>query len=291
MVKNIVFILTEGDHDSAFIFRILKSHGFTTYKKIIKDFPPPLNNFLMTDILNVTISEVKIQEAKTRFLPNHVVESGNNIIMVYSIGGESKDANRISLIKAVNAFNVRDIDAFQAIKDTKISVLYFFDADEEGVKNRIEQIRRELSIAFSPEKIPTVFTSSEIYLIDDIGVGGYIFTEVDKDTGLLEDILIPLMKDDNDDIFKEADAFLSMHNRTALFRGKVTTDKKSGDIKKVNGQKFSYKKSLVGTVGQLQKSGKSNTVCISDSDYLNDTKIKANLTCIDIHGFIKKAMI
>lgn len=291
MAQNIIFVLTEGDHDSAFIYRILKSNSFTTYKKIIREFPPPLDKFLMSDILNVTISEVKIQEAKTRFLPNYVLESGNNIIMLYSLGGESKDVNRISLIKTVNAFNVGDEDAIQALKDTKISFLYFFDADNAGVKQRIEQIKDELSVAFTPEKIPTEFISSTIYLIDDIYVGAYIFTEEDKDTGLLEDILIPLMKENNDDIFKEADAFLNIHERTVLFKGKVISDPITGIIKKVNNQKFSYKKSLVGTVGQLQKSGKSNTVCISDSDYLDDAKIKTNTTCVEIHKFIQQVMI
>jgi len=34
MAKNIIFILTEGEHDAAFIYRILKANGMET------DFPP-----------------------------------------------------------------------------------------------------------------------------------------------------------------------------------------------------------------------------------------------------------
>ena len=49
MAQNIVVILTEGDHDAAFLYRILKANGFVKYSKLIKDFPVPLNNLLATD--------------------------------------------------------------------------------------------------------------------------------------------------------------------------------------------------------------------------------------------------
>ena len=67
---------------------------------------------------------------------------------------------------------------------------------------------------------------------------------------------------------------------------------KDGDIlKKVNKQKYTHRKSLIGTVGQLQKSGKSNTVCISDADFLNNDKVLANDTCKEIVELIKQVMI
>lgn len=289
MAQNIIFILTEGDHDSAFIYRILKANGFTTYSKLIKEFPKPLDAFLATDILNVTIDEVKVQEARTRFLPSYVLTLGNNTVLLYSVGGDSKSDIRIPLIKTINAFNVQDPDAIQALKDTSISVLYFLDADDLGIAARTEQVKAELNSAFTKSQAPEIFIHSTIYTIEDLKVGAYIFSEAGTDKGLLEDILIPLMRQGNDDIFNEADKFITSHENTVLFKGKQTVT--DGVVKKVNGQKFSYKKSLIGTVGQLQKSGKSNTVCISDADYLDNGKITGNATCVAIHQFIQQVMI
>ena len=82
MAQNVLYILTEGSHDAAFVYRILKTHGFTTNNELIKNYPQPLNNFLSRDILNVSIPEVKIQEARSRFLPAYVMNRGNNLILL-----------------------------------------------------------------------------------------------------------------------------------------------------------------------------------------------------------------
>ena len=71
------------------------------------------------------------------------------------------------------------------------------------------------------------------------------------------------MRQDNDDIFEEAEKFLGIHSSCNLFKEKLTYDESWTVLKKVNKVKYSHKKSLVGTVGQLQKSGMTNTVCIA----------------------------
>jgi hypothetical protein len=220
------------------------------------------------------------------------MQKGDNIVSIYRVGSDSKDKIRIDFIKAVNALNIDDPDAIQVIKDTQISILFFFDADDKGVDKRIEQIKKELKISFSVSEAENIdmLENKKILSIEDINVGGFIFVESGKNTGLLEDILIPLMKQENDDIFNAAETFLDIHEKTSLFKGKVKYDETGTIKKKINGEKYAHKKSLVGTVGQLQMSGKSNTVCISDADYLNDEKIKANSTCIDIYTFILKAL-
>lgn len=297
MVKNIVFILTEGDHDSAFIYRILKANGMTTNHKIaIKDYPTPLKELMTNGISSIPVEELNMEVARSRFLPSYIMQKDDNIVSIYRIGGDSKETIRTGFIKSINAFNTPDPDAIQTLKDIQISVLFFFDADDKGIGTRIDQIKKELKLSFPESEVENIdkLVNKEIFLIEDINVGGFIFTEVGKDVGLLEDILIPLMKKENEGIFYMANYFLGIHEGTNLFKSKVEyggmiIDKTK--IKKVNKQKYSYKKSLVGTVGQLQMSGKSNTVCISDSDYLNDEKIKLNTTCVDIYNFIQKVLI
>lgn len=294
MTKNLVFILTEGDHDAAFIYRILKANGMATNHQIpIKDYHYPLNELIKNGVSSTSIEELNMETARSKFLPSYIMEEDNNLVTIYRTGGDSKASIREGFIKQINAFNVQDPDAVQLVKDTNISVLFFFDADDKGVENRMAQIRGELKKSFPSSCYGEIDTLKEkdVLLIEDIKVGGFIFTKVGETVGLLEDILVPLMREDNDDIFDSAEDFLAIHEQTNLFKGKVTYCSNDSTIKKkVNGKKYSHEKSLIGTVGQLQKSGASNTMCISQTDYLNETKIKANQTCVDIFSFIMKAL-
>ncbi|WP_271785354.1 DUF3226 domain-containing protein [Aquimarina algiphila] len=295
MANNTLFILTEGDHDSAFLYRILKANDFTSYKNKIKDYPAPLNSFLKTDIINVSIPEVKIQQARSRFLPHYVMQNGNNLIFIYSIGGESKNEIRTALISALNAFNIDDEDdlAIQALPNTSMSVLYFFDADDKGTDFRVTQVINEIKPAF-PEftfEENSHYKASTFYQIEDLKIGTYIFREEAEDKGMLEDIMLPLMQQDNDDIFEAAETFLATNTTCKLFKDKLKFNNEGTILKKVNKQKYSHRKSLIGTIGQLQKSGKSNTVCISDADYLNNDKILSNNTCGEIIKLIKQVML
>lgn len=287
MENNVIFILTEGDHDSAFIYRILKANGFSSYSKIIGDFPTPLNKFLQIDVKNISIPEVHLNVAKSRFFPSEVLSKGSNLILIYSIGGESKSSLRISLVKALSAFNSQDPDALQGAPNMNMSVLYFFDADNVGVAYRIKQVEEELEGIFHDKECR--LSNMNLANISEINFGVHVFTEPNKDQGMLEDIIIPLMKKDNDEIFDAAMSFLSIHNNTRLFKNKLTYGQNTSVIKKVNGQKYAIKKSLIGTVGQLQKSGKSNTICIREADYLDEHKITTSSTCTNIFEFISKA--
>ena len=289
MAQNLLYILTEGSHDAAFVYRILKTNGFSTNNTKIKNYPQPLNDFLSRDILNVSIPEVKIQEARSRFLPAYVMNRDSNLILIYSIGGESKAEIRISLIKALNALNEPDPDAIQAVPNTSISVLYFFDADNQGTEARMNQMLGECKLAFPKVDFEQKYDPAEFHLFEDIRVGAYIFRKPEADEGMLEDVLLPLMRNGNDDIFEAAEKFLAINLTCTLFSASLKLDD-SGQILKVNGESYSHKKSLVGTVGQLRKSGKSNTVCISDAEYITDDKIKADPTCTDIMSRINKVL-
>lgn len=290
MAQNIIILLTEGDHDAAFIYRILKANGFPKFSKKIKDFPPPLNELFAKDILNVSIEEVNIQQAKSRFLPTNIMQKDKNLILIYTIGGDSKSEIRIKLISVFSDLLSNDKDQIQVIKDSEISFLYFFDSDNKGVSKRLNEINAELKVVYKSVFSLGFTKNTEIIEINEIKFGAYIFTEKGKDVGKLEDVLVPLMEKDNEDIFKAADNYLSIHGNTNLFKNKIQyrADK---SIHKVYDDVFHYKKSLIGTVGQLQKSGKSNTVCISDAEYLNEVKIKASSACVDIFAFICKVII
>ncbi len=296
MVNNFIFILTEGDHDAAFIYRILKANGFKTYSEVIGKFPPPLAGFLQQDIFNVSIPEVKIQQARSRFLPQYTMELDRNLVLIYSIGGDSKGTIRTELVKALNAFNIQDDDglAIQALpEDTHMSVLFFFDADDKGSDVRVSQMVNELKPAF-PEftfQEDDAYSPSVIYSIEDMRVGAFVFRSTEEDKGMLEDILLPLMQKDNQEIFDAAETFLEINKSCQLFKDKLKYDESGTVLKKVNGITYSHRKSLIGTAGQLQKSGMANTVHISQTDYLNNEKILGDDTCKSVFAFIKQILI
>lgn len=289
MAQNIIIILTEGDHDAAFLYRILKANGFAKFSKIIGKFPPPLNDLLSKDILNVSIPEVNIQSARTRFLPKNVVTEGENIFLIYAIQGDSRGDIRTKLIAAFNNFNTKDPQEIQVIKDTTVSVLYFLDADNKGIDARLTEINNELTAAFAGVVFEKFTANGSLKTVDDILIGVYIFVKAGEQTGKLEDILLPMMEAGNENIFQLANSFLSIHKDTILYKDNIELNE-DNSIKKVFGDKYHPKKSLIGTIGQLHKSGKSNTVCISDANYLNDEKLKASEVCNEIVKFIRKAM-
>jgi hypothetical protein len=292
MAKNIIFILTEGDHDSAFIYRILKANDMKTNHKIaIKLYPPPLDKLIEKGATSVSIEELNMEQAHSKFLPSYIMEKDDSIIPIYKVGGDSKDEIRIKFIKSVKNWfppNKYSLSALEN-KDTRISILFFLDADDKGVTNRIDQIKEELKKTFSEEEIEDInkIENKKTCLVFDINIGAFIFTENNKDAGKLEDILIPLMEKENSDIFDKAKEFIGIHKSTQLFKDKLKYND-NGIIIKVNKKDYCEKKSLIGTVGQLQVSGTSNTVCIAKTDYLNDDKIKSNETCNDIYDFIQK---
>ena len=293
MINKVLFILAEGDHDIAFIYRILKVNGFKTHNKKIKEYDEPLRQLFQLDILNISIREINIMAAKSKFLPYRIMVSDDNktnTIVLYSIGGESKDESRIALLKALNSFNQEDDDdlSIQAYPNTEMSVLYFFDADDLGTDFRMNQIKEELVRAFPHFAFEATYDASAFHNIEDMKIGAYIFRELDNDKGMLEDVLLPLMQEGNDEIFKAAEVFLATNETCVLYKDKLEYDKNDASVlKKVSSDKYSHRKSLIGTVGQLQKSGKSNTVCISDADYITKDKINSNTTCIEIINLIK----
>ena len=293
--NNILFILAEGPHDTAFMYRILKANGFREYNKKIKDFPKPLDSLLQKDILNVSIPDENIQNARNRFLPSYVMQLDNNLIVLYSFRGDTDGKGRISLINTVNLFNIVDEEddlAYPASPNTSFNILYLFDADEIGTNGRMNQIKGELVKAFPDFTFATTYSASTFHTIEDMKIGAYIFREEDNDKGMLEDVLLPLMQDGNDDIFEAAETFLAVNHTCNLFDGKlILTEDEEPKLFKVNGKKYFHRKSLIGTVGQLQKSGSSNVVCISQADYLNNEKIKASKTCNEILDLIKTVMI
>jgi len=277
-MTNNIFIITEGDHDAAFIYRILRANDIEKYHAIIKDYPKPLNELFKNILTALPIDDLKIDMRRSKFSLNYILKYNDNTISINTTIGDSHIDTRKDFVNIVKQFTTTNPDEIEVIEDASFAILFFFDADDHGIDKRVSQIRKEVSMLFKQDTIEEI-ENEKIVIIDKIKIGIFVFTKQGTYKGLLEDILLPLMKEGNEEIFDKAGEYLKMYEKIDVNTGKRKYDD------------YNYKKALVGTTGQLQKSGTSNTVIIRHTDYLTDEKIKADNICNKIFSFIKKAMI
>jgi hypothetical protein len=134
------------------------------------------------------------------------------------------------------------------------------------VKSRIDFIQETYSETIKPCKFAKFET--------------YIFHENDK--GKLEDIVLPLMEENNEDLFAKTKIFLENYTNPIF-----PTNSKAKEQR----QDFDKQKSLIGAIGQLHKSGRSNEVHITDTPLITKEKIERNIKCQEIIKFIEGLMV
>ena len=270
MKKKIVTILCEGPHDAAFLRKILRANGFNSYDGIkIKEYPTPMDAFVKRNLEKSNIEDLNIQEAKkAAFIPNNVLQKENTYLFSYILGGATK-MNRMNDF-LINMFKLTKKDEksteYDVAENTDFAVLCFFDAD-----NDMKIIDKNIKDSLKNEGIDCVIEEEVHKCIKyhkGLKIGFYIFTEDDHNTGKLEDIILPLMRKDNEDVFSVAEEYINK------FSKKADKDKDKG-------------KKIIGVTGQLEKPGCENTVHIRQTSYITDEKIKANSKCQEILNYIE----
>jgi hypothetical protein len=293
MANQIITVLCEGPHDVAFICRILKSIGYKSNESVkIGEYPKPFDALLTREATKTDVEQLNLSELRRNFLPSNVLLRDENHVFLYSLGGDGKKDTRQRILTELRSLIVEEGEIIaDRNNDTILSLLYFFDADDHGVAARLSHINAEMKATLPAEITTDLFTNNgDKAHVSKLKLGAFIFTGDDDNTGKLEDILVPLMRADNELSFDAATSYLNTHHDDArLFPLKLTeaggiiTEVRS--VKQKEKEKFDDKKSLIGTVGQLQRSGKSNVVCISDTDYLSLDKMSKNAKCIQIATF------
>lgn len=296
MATQIIIALCEGPHDVAFITRIFKCIGFVSNEnRKLNEFPHPMDKLMSQEVTQTQVEELNLTEIRRNFLPSNTIQKDDNYVFMFSMHGDGKKEPRKKILKNLR-LNVREegeIKTDRPDANTQLSVIYFFDADGKGVASRLSEISDEIKHVLPSMPANTFSTNGAVSTIEGIKIGCYIFTGADDNIGTLEDILIPIMYEQNENIFDNASKYLNDHyDDSRLFPLKlknengVTSEIRSEKAK----DKFDYenKKSLLGVVGQLQKSGKANTVCISDTDFLNLSKIQMAPKCKEIIEFINR---
>lgn len=298
---RIVFVLCEGPHDVAFLSRLLSAGGYTKYLKKLCQYPYPLNGWFTTISKDLRIDDLNLERITDDIkavLPSKAMvnEERGHMILLYSMNGDEQENKRKRVISKLKSWIQPPTDEkeFSVMEESSeggnnYGLVVLFDADQYGVGPRIEKASDELSEYFP--QVKNISNNGQIADIDDnIKIGIYIFADHIKGTGTLEDILLPIMKRDNELMFDEADVFLKKHyDEKRLNRLIFKMHPQNGLIEKRDTKNKYYPiKSLIGVVGQLQNSGASNTVCIEKADFITLDKIKKSPICQDILNMFSK---
>ena len=81
---NITYIICEGPHDTFFLFRLLKTVGYSNYLKKIKDYPTPVNNFILTNLKEQNYEELSLlNDLRSTLTPSICLISDDHLLMLY----------------------------------------------------------------------------------------------------------------------------------------------------------------------------------------------------------------
>lgn len=272
-MTKFIISFCEGQHDIAFLSRILFANGFSTYDKKLKDFPYPLNNQYISKLESKKISDSKLGFKSNYIIPSVALCKDNTIALFHDLGGDGRRNERGKILDMYrNLVGNDDEDQFTSGYNMDFTFIYFFDADDKGIDSRLDELNNEL-------KLSSTIKHSELLETDGFKWGCYVFHK-DSNSGDLEDILLELMEKGNESIFKNSIKHL---NNTIICPSRQKEFVCTADAEDYTGSvKFKMKKSLISMAGQLQFSGVNNSVIISKSDYIKKSDLESNEHCLNI---------
>lgn len=269
--KKIIVVACEGQHDIAFIVRILLVSGFKIFDKKINEFFYPFNVQFAKIAESTTIADKKLGYQNPNYLLPSVAltnDEETTYIFLHNLSGDSKIEERQRLVQ--NYSDLVGEDDFTNDLNLKFRFLFFFDADELGVPARLSDVSQEMGIKQQ-------LTNGSVVTMNDSEFGCYIYHENGSNTGVLEDLLLSYFSNKDATLDGNVNTFLSTNNlaeertKELIFRGGVESYK--------GRSKYYQKKSKINIFGQLQFSGMNNTVIIAKSDFLRKSDIDACQQC------------
>jgi hypothetical protein len=278
-----IIVFCEGDHDIAFLSRILLIHGFRPYDKKVKDFMMPLNELYMSVLRdkNIKDSKFKFQSPNIK-LPYAVFKKDTTLVIFHNLGGDGNILNG----KANEIFETyieqNDELLIESGEYDKLNYrfLYFLDADDVGVNIRLSEVSNKISLDKDLKHYQLVRKKEY-----EVGCCIFYDNKNPNENGKLEDLLLDVMQNNNKTIFEDSLTFIDNNNfldtRQRKFICTNEEEKPYGSIQ------FKKEKSIISIAGQLQFSGASNSVIIANSDYIKKDDILKSDVCNDIMKLFK----
>ena len=301
-INKIVIALCEGPHDTAFLYRVLRSDCYRLFSDEIDKLPNVVTQFIKQGYRKIdTLESLKLDALRNYNIPNKILYKGHTLVLLYAMGGDSEkmeNSKRLALINEytstlmssnddVKEFNPFDEDGFST-NQVEYSFLFFYDADEDASKQikKSNDYLKELEIE---EKL----THNQYIRNENINYGCFIFSE-DGTKGALENIMFKVIEiEENKTLLDDAKKYFE-HIQDNRYKRKRSINY-SGDnsceevSKKKKQAKVYEKKSILGIMGQLQNSGSSNVVTIEHSDYIKLEKGSIPTSIQEIIEFFAKA--
>ncbi|MFM4927285.1 hypothetical protein ACEUC2_12180 [Aeromonas veronii] len=274
MFDLITVCICEGAHDVAFLNRLLTSKGFSDYAKTrkIKDFFSPFNNKFIESMSRTGIPEKKIGFQDGLFeIPSCALHLDNNLVFLHSMGGDASIDNRRELIRSY--LDIKGDDDFSDFNFNYRFIL-FFDADEDGIDARENQVSELLGIKDC--KVGHVFEK------DGSTYGLYVFHKPHHQTGTLEDLIFDIVQEQAAVQLTSAEAFLAQNELPEARQRRYSVSNGAG--KYSGAVKYKKYKSKLAIIGQLQFSGMSNSAIINSTDYICLENIHGHECCTEIHS-------
>lgn len=289
-MEKVIFVLCEGPHDVAFLYRLFAASGFELYKEKIGKLPSPIYHYILRALKESAYENMQLSLIREKPIPSDILFRENTLVVFYVMGGDSKSNKRKELLKDVSAFTAPDPDALDTGNGLEYSIVYFMDADHKGIAKRVKEIEKELQ-EINENTSLSLSHSGKPIRVKGVKVGCYIFASANEQ-GKLEDIMVPLMEQENEEIFTRAAEYLNLKEDARLKKLKIKLNHQRipEESRSSDKMSFDFNKSKISIAGQLQNSGKSNAVIIRDCDYINLAKIKANPHCQQILAFIENIL-
>ena len=300
-INKIVIALCEGPHDTAFLYRVLRSDCYQLFSDKIDELPNVVTQFIKQGYRKIdTLETLKLDALRNYNIPNKILHKGNTLVLLYAMGGDSEkmeNSKRLALVKEytstlmssnddVKEFNPFDEDGFST-NQVEYSFLFFYDADEDASKQikKSNDYLKELEIE---EKL----THNQYIKNENINYGCFIFSE-DGTKGALENIMFKVIETkENQVLLEKAKEYFNLcdqdrYPKKRSIKYQNNTCKEYAKKKKTS--KIYEKKSILGIIGQLQNSGASNVVTIEHSDYIKLEKDSIPTSIQEIIDFFARA--
>ena len=290
---KIIWLFCEGPHDAGFLTRVLTTFGYldksseytlATIEKVNK----PLYILLDGYLKQYATLGYKLDKFPSRPSIFKKSEEEDTWILLYLTDGNT---NFQKVYDILRPFLVSRLASTNPFRDVKTAIVFFNDADN-GLEQAIKELKKAIEKAYTKElqkfidkkidpnalgytqsitlfqdlpeplKVGNIFQGEENSIFQKQGY--YVLCKDDL-TGKLEDIILPMMEKDNEEVFVKSAEFIQNNKRF---------------------DKLDSQKATIGAAGQLEMAGYANAVYIQKGSYLTEEKIKNNAKCQDIISFI-----
>lgn len=276
-MTKVIIGLCEGDHDVAFLTKLLTFNGFNRSEKII-GLPERLKAIFTRKFQQLidTTSDSNLVDPFDHTLPQRILKKDSTIVLLHNYKGVSDLSKLKDIVKQYNDANNSNSNAFNEGINPPFSIEFVLttDADNIGVERQTVNLKQQLDIDLKHNKTISDRDGVEWKL--------YVFHDPETNKGELEDILLDLMKLGNEATFADCKEFLTNHPKSNCNKKMFYFCQASNTEKYRKGNRFKNKKSLIGLAGNLQLSGFSNDAIIRTSDLIKKKDMDQHQQCQEI---------